>query len=211
MQIRCKWGRRDEFIKNNFLAVLPVFQIGINHLAGYFCWGGVRTLSFFFLFFLSSLPTVGPLEHLAPATHPRGRGGWTLLRRAHQTFLVFHSGDRWPWRTFARGKTALPKAGARNPRKGRAGSSFSGWPRAPSRVPGSPLSLFPRGRAQVPPQSASGFPLPEKNPKTHGVLAGYARLVSARKESWPCFMKTSGIELEVIDLGIITHVVLRKG
>ena len=31
---------------------------------------------------------------------------------------------------------------------------------------------FPRGRSPVPPQSTSAFPLPEKNLKTHGVLAG---------------------------------------
>ena len=40
------------------------------------------------------------------------------------------------------------------------------------RSSGSPLSIFSRGRSPVPPQGTSGFPLPEKNPKTHGVLAG---------------------------------------
>ena len=85
---------------------------------------------------------------------------------------VFRSGDRWPSRqVLPEEKRHSPERVARNPRKGRVGSSLSGWPQAPSGVPGSPLSLFSRGLAPVSPQSTSGFPLPEKNPKTHGVLA----------------------------------------
>ena len=117
------------------------------------------------------------LERSDPA--PRERRA-SPLRGAHQTICSGAPPQRsLPFCTPVALAQILPEENrsfpdrvARNPRKGRAGSSLSGWPQAPSGVPGSPLSLFPRGLAQVPPQSASGFPLPEKNLKTHGVLAG---------------------------------------
>ena len=79
------------------------------------------------------------------------------------------------------------------------------------RSSGSPPSLFPGGHTPVPPQSTSGFPLPEKNPKTHGVLASQDSVPQGR-ESWPPVKasKNSKIEPEVIDLSVVTHVVLRK-
>ena len=74
----------------------------------------------FYFFFVPLLPHGVPLEHLAPATQPRGRGGCPFLRGEHQTFWC---SPQWrlpvlgtidPRANFARGKTALPRAGARN-------------------------------------------------------------------------------------------------
>ena len=70
--------------------------------------------------------------------------------------------------------------------------------------------FFSRGLAPVPPQSTSGFPLPEKNPKTHGVLAGQDSVPQGGSQGRATRMKNSGIELDVIDLGIKTHVVPGK-
>ena len=144
----------------------------------------------------------------SPARVPR-------LRWAHQNYWCSPAveasvlGTVGPRANFARGKTALPQSGCQKPRKGRAGSSLSGWPQAPSGVP-AVLFLFSRGRSPVLPQSTSGFPLPEKNPKTHGVPAGQDSVPQGGSQGRAWSIKNSGIELEVIDLGIITHVVLRK-
>ena len=69
IEIRCKRGRLDEYIKNRFIPVL-VFQIGINYFTSIF-------LFFLFVSFSHFPPfsQLGLLGHLAPATQPRGRGG----------------------------------------------------------------------------------------------------------------------------------------
>ena len=128
-------------------------------------------------FLLPSLSTFGPLEHVAPTTQPRGRGGCPFLRRAHQTLRccpaaqASRSGDRWPSRKCCPWKNGTPQSGLLEiharvqqvvlfqvDHKHRQEFRQSSFP-------------FLRGRSPVPPQSTSGFPLPEKNPKTHGVLA----------------------------------------
>ena len=136
---------------------------------------------FFFFFFCSffflSFSTVSPLGHLARANYPRGRGGWpfcvelTRLSGAPAQWSLPFWG---PWtlaQILPEEKRHSPERVARNPRKGPAGSSLSGWPQVPSGVPAVLFPFFSRGRSPVLPQSTSGFPLPEKNPKTHGVLA----------------------------------------
>ena len=104
----------------------------------------------------------------------------TLLRGAHQIyFLVLPPQRSLPfWGALALAqilpeeKRPSPERVARNPRKGPAGRFSFRMTACTVRSSGSPLSLFPRGRSPVPPQSTNGFPLPEKNPKTHGDLAG---------------------------------------
>ena len=77
IQMRCKWGRLDEFIKKIF-PVLPFFHIGKNY------W----TLILFFLFYLLLVPflsIVGPSGAFSPS-EPPWKGKVPPLRRAHQTF-----------------------------------------------------------------------------------------------------------------------------
>ena len=83
----------------------------------------VFNFSFFFIcfFFLPSPSTVGPLERLAPAIQPRWRGGWLVcVERTRFIFCCSPTvkssvlGTVGPRANFARGNTALPRAGARN-------------------------------------------------------------------------------------------------
>ena len=180
MQITCKWGQLDELITNNFIPVMPFFKIG--------------KIIWRFIFFCSllfpSLSTVGPPGAFSPSDPP-WKGRVPHLRWAHQIFWCSSAvessvlGTVGPRANFARGKTALPRADARNHARVQQVSSLSGWPQVPSGVPGSPLSLFSRGLAPVPPQNTSGFPLAEKNPQTHGALAGQDS-GSTGDESRPC-------------------------
>ena len=80
------------------------------------------------------------------------------------------------------------------------------------RSSGSPLSLLSKGLAPVPRRSTSDFPLPEKNPwgLTHGVLADQDSVPRGGSQGRAGNIKSPGIELEVIDLGIKTHVVPGK-
>ena len=54
------------------------------------------------------------------------------------------------------------------------------------------------------------FPPTGENPKTHGVLASQDSVPQGGSQGRAWKMKNSGIELEVIDLGIMTHVVPGK-
>ena len=143
-------------------------------------WGRFLFVLFCFVFsfaLYTPLPsTVGSHWCLWPQSP--GRQGDSPAWNAPDLCLVLHtqwslsrSGSVSPRANFARGKTALPRAGCQKATKGQASRSLSGWPQAHVRRSDSPLSLFPRGRTPVPPQSASSFPLPEKNSKTHEVLA----------------------------------------
>ena len=213
MQIICKWGRRDESSVIIFFPVHPIFQNVINFCRDFvsFFRSGFRFFNclFFFLF-----PQLGPLEHLAPAIQ------LLLRRRAHQTcFLVLPGrGSSRPGDPFTLGqilperKRAFPERVAGKPRKGRAGSSLSGWPQAPSGVP---AVLFPFSREDfhrfpVRAQAVSPYrrktlgawPMGSQLAKTRSLKGG----VRAVLGTW----KHSGIELKVIDLGIKTHVVPGK-
>ena len=109
-----------------------------------------------FLFFiccllLSSFSTVGPLGHLAPATQPRERGGRLFcVERTRFIFWCSPTVESPPfWETVRPSALVLPEEKrtspervARNPRKGPAGSSLSGWPQAPSGVPAVLLPFF---------------------------------------------------------------------
>ena len=173
MQIRCKWGGLDEFIKNNFIPVLPVFQIGIVIWSQYFSFfPSVVFLILICRFLFPSLSIGGPLEHLAPETQPCGRGGWTRLRRAHQSCFpvlprsgVFHSGDS---RKFCPRKTALPRTGCKKPRKGRT-SLFQDDPQTTSGVPGKSSFPFLERTSTGSPSECERFP---PTGETHGALAG---------------------------------------
>ena len=77
------------------------------------------------------------------------------------------------------------------------------------RSSGSPLSLFSRGLAGSP-SEYKRFPPTGVNPKTHGVLASQDSVPQGGSQGRAWKMKTSGINLEVIDLGIINHVVPGK-
>ena len=123
MQMRCKWGRRGELIQNNFILVLPLFQIGINYIGENFLgFPPFCISSFVFLFcsrLLPSLSTVDPLEHLAPAIWPRGRGGWLfcvertrLIGWCFPRREVSRSGERWPSRKFCPRKNGPPQGGS---------------------------------------------------------------------------------------------------
>ena len=118
IEIKCKrvgWMNLSKII---FFPVLHGFQIGIIIWQQYFffllcCWSFLICV-----FSFPSASTGGPLEQLAPATQPLGRGGWTRLRRAPQSCLlvlprsgVFRSGDRWSSRKFCPRKNGTPLSG----------------------------------------------------------------------------------------------------
>ena len=120
---------------------------------------------------------------------PTPVGRLTLLRRAHQTFWYSSAVESsvlvtvGPRANFARGKTTLPRAGARNPRKGRASSSLSGWPQAPSGVPDSPLSFFREDLHRSPSEYKRFPPTGEKPQDPWG--PSWPRLGPSRGESRP--------------------------
>ena len=195
---------------------LTVFETGINKF-----WGNFFPIAFDFLvlfgFSLFSAlfdpHILVSLEPFAPEIQPRWRGGVTFLRGAHQIPVWCSTAVESPvLRTvnprdqiLARGKAALPRAGCQKTNKGQASSSLPGWPQAPVRSSGSPLSFFPRGRTPVPPQSPSSFPLLEKNSKTHEILArprlGPARgRVMAIRIASPS-MKSPGIQTPAYSFG----------
>ena len=60
---------------------------------------------------------------------------------------------------------------ARNPARVRRVVPFPGWPQAPVRSSGSPLSIFPRGHFASSPSECKRFPPSGENPETHEVLA----------------------------------------
>ena len=167
---------RDEFIKNDYIPILPVFQIGLNYPTIFFSL-------FLFAFFLLLFLLLSLLFHslssgaFSPSDPAPWKGRVTLLRRAHQTFWCSRAvespvlGDRGPSRKFCPRKNGRPHNGLlESHARVEQVSSLSGWPQAPSGVP---AVLFPFFREDVhgSPSEYKRFPLPEKNPKTHGVLA----------------------------------------
>ena len=156
----CKWAIGGE------INLFQYFQTGIN----YFC-DSFRVLfcsfSYLGIFFYSSLQW----------------GEVTLLRRDAVESPV--SGTVSPRDKDCPRKTDRPPSGLQETSRSQSGS-LSGWPQAPFRSPGSPLSIFPRGRTPVPRWGPSGFPLLEKKPKTQEV-PWRSRLGPTRGESSPTF------------------------
>ena len=188
MQMRCKWGQLDEYIKNKYI---PVSIPNWNNFL-------IRTFSFLRFFFLLSIsPSLlfhswssgtfspsdpAPWEGRLASSASTAPDSLVLPRRGG-----FRSGDRWPSHKFCPRKNGTPQSGLLeiHARVKQVVLSFR-MTASTVRSSGSPLSLFSRGRSPVPPQRTSGFPLPEKNPKTHGVLAKpKPRLCSSRDESRP--------------------------
>ena len=199
--MRCKCTTGMNFIKINFIPGTA----GIPNWNRLFCWeilSSCLVLAFFFdflfLFFPPLLPPlfpqVVPLGRFAPVTQPRGRRTlWCSSRRGVSRFW----GPLALVTTFARGKAALPRAG--NPPRVEQVVLFQVDRKHHQEFRAVLFPFSRRGLAPVLPKSASGFPLPEKNPKTRGVPAGNARLCSAGDESWPCWsLKTSSIDPKVI-------------
>ena len=167
-------------------------------------------------FLLPCIATAGSLEHLAPVINPRGRGGWLFCVERTRRLVWYSRAVESPVRgstlalvqTLPEEKRPSPEQVARNPRKGRAGSSLSGWPQAPVRS--SEQSSFPflERTCTGCPSEYKQFPPTGENPKTHGVLASQDSVPQGTSQGRAWKIKNSGIELEVIVLGIITHVVL---
>ena len=154
--MKCKWDANEStgWIHQKLFIPVPPFFLNWKELV-------VQNFSFrpfllFTAFFSPFFSTDGPsgrgrclfcVERTRLSGVPRSRG--------------FRSGDHWPSRaSFARGKTALPRAGARN--HARVHQVSFRMTASSIRSSGQSLSLFSRGLAPVPPQSASGFPLPER-------------------------------------------------
>ena len=163
--------RSAEGINSSTASIPDWNKLSWRLLPIYFCPSFTFSFLFFFfpgLFSAASLSTVGSLEHLAPVTQPHGEGRVTLLHRQYQSscLVLPRSAVSRPGGTLAlvqilpEEKQPSPERVARKPRKGRAGSSLSGWPQVPSGVP-AVLFPFSREALPVPPQSTSGFPLPE--------------------------------------------------
>ena len=126
------------------------------------------------IFFVSCLTTGGTLEHLAPATQPRRRGGWPFLRGAHQTFWC---PPQWrpsvlgtidPRANFARVQTALPRAGARNHARVEQVVLFQVDLFAPSGVPAVLLPFFREDIHQFPLRVQAVSPYWRKTPRPMG-------------------------------------------
>ena len=159
--------------------VLPVFQIGIIcFLTGKFFSFGFSSC-FFFAFCFSSLasppfPQVAPLERLCPS--PVEGGGW--LSCGERTRLLSGTPPQWslPFgeermssrQILPEEKRHFPERVARNPRKGRAGSSLSGWPQAPSGVPAVLLPFFWEDIHQFPLRVQAVSPYRRKTPRPMG-------------------------------------------
>ena len=144
----------DEYIKIILFQYCQYFKLEQIILQTFLCSSFTAFFSFsFFFFFLAAL-----LCHSwsSGAISPRGptpvKGGCSFCVERTRYPLVlprsggFRSGDRWPSRKFCPRKNATPQSGCKKPRKGRAGSSLSGWPQAPSGVP---AVLFPFSREDV--------------------------------------------------------------
>ena len=195
-QIRCKWGRRVEFIINNFI---PVLQFGINYCK-FSPFFGFFFPFLFLLFFCSFFFALSSFHSFhswsAGAFSPSDPAPWkgrvTHLRRAHQIYFWYSSavessvlGTVGPSRKCCPRKSGTPQERvARNPRKDPAGSSLSGWPQAPSGVP---AVLFPFSREDV-----HRFPLrvravsPYRRKPQDPWGPSWPRLGSSREESRPC-------------------------
>ena len=177
-----------------------------------FFWLFLLALVFYFLLF-SLLFHSWSSGALSPSDLSPWKGRLTLLRRAHQTFWCSRAvespvlGTVDPRANFAQGKTAPQSGLLESHARVQQVVLFQDDPQAPSGV-AAVLFLFSERTLPLLPQSTSGFPLPEKNPKIHGVLASQDSVPQGGVKA--ALRKTSGIELEVIDLRIITHVVPGK-
>ena len=178
IEIRCKWGRPDEYIKNKFIPLLLVFHIGINYLRAIFLF--LLSLAF------PSFSTVGPLEHLAPSTQ-RGLSCVEHTRLSIWYSPAVESSPFWGPLVLAQilpeEKQPSPERVARNPRKGPAGSHLSGWPQAPSGVPAVLLPFFREDIHQFPLRVQAVPPTGEKPPDPWG--PSWPRLGPSRGESGP--------------------------
>ena len=193
--MRCKWGRRVEFIKNNFI---PVLQFGINFgkFSLFFIFGffPFLFLLFFYSFFfaLSSFHSFHSWSAgaFSPSDPAPWKGRVTHLRRAHQIYFWYSSavessvlGTVGPSRKCCPRKSGTPQSGLLEiharvqqvvlfqvDRKHRQEFRQSSFPFLERTFTGSPSEYerFP--------------PLPETNPKTHGVLAGQDSVPQGRSQ-----------------------------
>ena len=208
---KCKWRAESSVI--NFFPVHPIFQNVINFCRDFvsFFRSGFRFFNFLFFPPLSTVGSSGAFGSSDPAPSAASSTP-DLFSGAPPQRKLPSWGPVYPRTNFAGEKTSLPERVAGKPRKGRAGSSLSGWPQAPSGVPTvlfpfsrEDLHRFPVRAQAVSPyrrKTLGAWPMGSQLAKTRSLKGG----VRAVLGTW----KHSGIELKVIDLGIKTHVVPGK-
>ena len=149
--------------------------------------------AFLFCFLLAYFPSPStggpPSGAFCPSDPAPWKGRETLLWRARTRLSGAPPaeespvlGYRRPSRKFCPRKNGTPRSGLLETTQRSSRLLSFRLTASTIRSSGSPLSLFSRGHSPVPPQSTSGFPQPEKNPKTHGVLASQDSVPQGRSQ-----------------------------
>ena len=183
IQMTCKWGRLDEFINNNFI------WVGINYLTIIFSFLLACLLACLLAFSFHRWSLWGIYPQRSNPVEGVGRillcVECTRLSGAPPQRSLPFWGPLALAQILPEEKRPSPERVARNHARVEQVSSLSGWPKAPSGVPGSPLSFFLERTYTGSPSEYKRFPPTGEKPQDPWGPS-WLRLSSARDESWPC-------------------------